>query len=630
MKSFCVQHRVPVIIVRNIILAGAILIGSVGGAHAQASVDITTRAMLGSGDRADDAAIWIHPNNESASIVLGVNKSDTINGGLYAFDLDGTSAINDNEWQEGTNLFDKGERYNNVDLRYGFPAGDEQWDIVCASNRTDRELDVFRVNTDSNGNFVGLEEVGEVPLGSGFAEGSDAPYGLGMFHDRRQNTFYVLTSDKEGKVAQYQLQYNPTGTGDERVVGTRVTGVLDVSQDGSEVEGIVADDERGVVYIAAEDKGIYRYATNEAGVLTGARTTVATVASSPALQADVEGLTMYYQPDGAGYLIASVQGRSQYAVYERAYSGNEANRYLKNFSIAGVEKTDGLDVTSVNLGGPFTSGMLVVHDGVGDTITRYKLVSWDQVANSGSPTLDIGPACNPRGECAVEEPEEDNGLSGEFTLRNNGLGGWLSGNADQSVDLSGNDREASQTWELIQQNNGRYRIKNRRFGTWLGAEGEETVSLRTSLGGNESWTLEKRSDNTYLLRNWASAQYLDGDEGAQVGLSRTPKPDDEWVLVRATNQETQTDPATTRKLATSSSAEPVLYPNPARSTVALSPATNPVASLTIYDIQGQAQIHRVFPQQMPIDISSLPDGIYVVSATYTDQTTALSKLVVSK
>ena len=154
MKLFCVQHHLSITILRNATLAWGVLISSMSGAHAQATVDVTTRAMLGSGDRADDAAIWIHPNNESASIVLGVNKSDTLNGGVYAFDLDGTSAINDNEWQEGTNLFDKGKRYNNIDLRYRFPAGDEQWDIVCASNRTDRELDVFRVTTDGNGNYA--------------------------------------------------------------------------------------------------------------------------------------------------------------------------------------------------------------------------------------------------------------------------------------------------------------------------------------------------------------------------------------------------------------------------------------------------------------------------------------------
>ena len=351
-----------------------------------------TQSMLGSGDRADDPAIWVNQRDTSKSIVFGVNKSrDGVNGGVYSFKLDG-KATTQQAWEEGVNLFEKGERYNNIDLRYGFKAGSERWDIVCASNRSDREIDVFRVITNSQGNFVRLEHVGEVPIGSGFIqEEEDAPYGLGMYHAKDLDKHFVLISDKEGRVGQYELSFNPQGSGDNQVIGSRVAGPLDVSRDESEVEGIVADDDRGVIYIAAEDNGIYRYPTNQNGVIVNNRVVVANEADKDYLQADLEGLALYQGADGSGYLIASVQEINEYAVFDREYSGNGANRYLKSVRIAGVEKTDGLDVSSTNFGGAFSKGLIVVHDGVNPNITNYKFAKWEDLADAGNPKLDSNP-----------------------------------------------------------------------------------------------------------------------------------------------------------------------------------------------------------------------------------------------
>ena len=348
-----------------------------------------TEAMLGGGDRADDPAIWVNSNKPGASIIFGVNKSgDKVNGGVYAFTLDG-QPVEQADWEEGVNLFEKGERYNNIDLRYDFKAGSERWDIVCASNRSDREIDVFRVLKTANGDFDGLEHVGEVPIGNGFTGGQDAPYGLGMYHAQELDKHFALTSDKEGRVGQYELAFNPGGLGDNQVTGRRVAGPLQISTDGSEVEGIVADDERKVIYIAAEDQGIYRYSLDDAGVLLNQRVTVADEENASYLDADLEGLALYKSRDGGGYLLSSVQGRSEYAVFERIFNPGQANVYLKNFSLSGVQNTDGLDVNSANFGAPFESGLLVVHDGVGDNPTNYKLAKWEDVARAGSPVLEI-------------------------------------------------------------------------------------------------------------------------------------------------------------------------------------------------------------------------------------------------
>jgi len=83
------------------------------------------------------------------------------------------------------------------------------------------------------------------------------------------------------------------------------------------------------------------------------------------LTSNVEGLALVYGANGAGYLVASSQGSSTYAIYRRAGD----NAYVANFAIGAandidaVSDTDGLDATAANLGPAFPQGLLVVQDG---------------------------------------------------------------------------------------------------------------------------------------------------------------------------------------------------------------------------------------------------------------------------
>ncbi|MGK7951779.1 MAG: phytase [Xenococcaceae cyanobacterium] len=80
---------------------------------------------------------------------------------------------------------------------------------------------------------------------------------------------------------------------------------------------------------------------------------------TPSLVPDVEGLTIYYGEDSNGYLLASSQGDSTFAIYDRAGS----NSYLEKFAIDNVEESDGADVINLPLGDKFSAGLLVVQDG---------------------------------------------------------------------------------------------------------------------------------------------------------------------------------------------------------------------------------------------------------------------------
>ena len=53
--------------------------------------------------------------------------------------------------------------------------------------------------------------------------------------------------------------------------------------------------------------------------------------------------------------------------------------------IDGASETDGLDVTSANLGGPWSKGMLVVQDGrkrMPEQAQNFKYIPWSDVANA--------------------------------------------------------------------------------------------------------------------------------------------------------------------------------------------------------------------------------------------------------
>ena len=362
-----------------------------------------TVAMNGRGDVADDACIWIDPVEPARSVLIATCKSAGAAGGLYAFTLSGARFGGADRWTSGVNWFAAGKKMNNVDVRSGFPSGPRRRDLVCASNRTDRTIDVFGVRCDAKGHFAGLELVGRIDIGDGFAAAPGAPYGLAMYHSRRWNRYFVLASDHRGRVAQFELLSNPRGKGAERVTARRHDDggrPWAITPDRTAVEGIVADDELDVIYIAGEDHGIWRFHARK-GVLDAASRVLVAAADRNAegrgpLVADVEGMAIYYAADGAGYLIASCQGpggRSRrhrlagtFAVFDRRFSPGRPNAHRMNFAIGAsptidaVQQTDGIDVSSADFGGRLAGGVFIAHDGAGSSPTNFKLVPWGAIA----------------------------------------------------------------------------------------------------------------------------------------------------------------------------------------------------------------------------------------------------------
>lgn len=314
-----------------------------------------TEPVSTGGDSADDATVWVNPSDPAQSLVIGTNKKR----GLAVYDLSGKEI-----------QFLADGQLNNVDQREGFPLAGKKVALVTASNRSNNSIAIYKIDAETRR----LENVaaGEIK--------TIQAYGACMYHSSKSGKFYYLVTSKQGWVEQYELFEAEAG----RVDAKKVRQI----KVGGQSEGCVADDELGYLYVGEEDVGIWKYQAEADASLEPIK--VDGTGSNGHLVADVEGLTIAYGSGGKGYLIASSQGNSTFAVYRREGS----NAYVKSFRIVdgakvdGVTDTDGIDVTTANLGPAFPNGVFVAQDGADDKGKQnFKLVPWPSIdAEAVSPT----------------------------------------------------------------------------------------------------------------------------------------------------------------------------------------------------------------------------------------------------
>ncbi len=322
-----------------------------------AVVAVVETAPVGSpGDAADDPAIWADPTNPANSLIIGTDKK----AGLTLYDMQGRVL---QHLPDG--------KMNNVDLREGFMLGGQPVVLVTASDRTNKAIAVYRLDTQA-GRLINVAD-GVQPTGQG------DPYGQCMYRSARSGKTFVFINDSNGEKRQWEL----VDAGNGKVRAVRVRDFAFSSQ----VEGCVADDATGQLYVAEEDAGLWRLSAEPDSGST--MTMLARVSDTPALKDDMEGVGLYDLGDGRGYLVASSQGNDSYAVFRR--EGDQA--YLGSFivvadgarGIDGVSETDGLEVSSRNLGPGFEHGALIAQDGrnvLPGENQNFKYVSWKSIADA--------------------------------------------------------------------------------------------------------------------------------------------------------------------------------------------------------------------------------------------------------
>lgn len=342
--------------------------------------DAPAGARLGD---ADDPAIWLHPADPARSLVAGALKD----GGMEIYDLSGGVV---------QSFSPEGARYNNVDVLYGFPLAGVATDLFVASDRNNDLLAAYAIDpaagkaenvTDPESPLV-FTPAGEE------SDGETTAYGIACYRDPESGTFYAFVSRREtNEVAQLELLERDGRVGWRTVRTLSLTLPESYGGDNPQIEGMVVDPELGVAYLAQEQVGIWKLAADPES--DGEPELIHPV-DDTVLVADAEGLTIYYGPEGTGYLLASSQGGSTFAVYTR----EGENTYLGSYRIAAgdvdsVEESDGAMVLNVALGDAFPQGLLVVHDGSNEpekmvedegelenVSTAFKFVPWQSVAES--------------------------------------------------------------------------------------------------------------------------------------------------------------------------------------------------------------------------------------------------------
>lgn len=302
-------------------------------------------------DAADDPAIWINKENPEKSLILGTNKE----AGLHVYNLEGAEL----------QFFPVG-CLNNVDLRDDFYFNNRNVAIVAASNCTLNTISLFYIDKNT---LTVSDTILNIKSSINFV------YGLCMYKSQKTGKFYVFVNGKGAEVEQWEILAN--------------NNILDVNlvrefRVNSKPEGMVADDESGLLFIGVEEEGILKinaepHSEFKANWLTGS-----IPVQNKSVSSDIEGLALYKTPDKT-YLVASSQGNFSFALFEVG----KTDRYLFSFvikdgEIDGAEETDGIEITNFPLNENYPEGMLIVHDGYNfrnDSIQaqNFKYISWEKI-----------------------------------------------------------------------------------------------------------------------------------------------------------------------------------------------------------------------------------------------------------
>jgi myo-inositol-hexaphosphate 3-phosphohydrolase/phosphodiesterase/alkaline phosphatase D-like protein len=394
---------------------------------------------------ADDPAVYVNATDSAKSLVVTSVK----NGGLRVYDLSGNLI-------QTINPSSPDVRYNNVDLQYGFTLGGQKVDIAVASDRNNDKLAIFKINpAGTGGNY--LENITDTsaatifqaaPFTAPFSASATSAYGLALYRSPVNNDYYAFTTRRQtGDVAQLKLVDKGNGKIGYELVRNFTVPSSTTPGATPQTEGIVADQETGLLYIGQEDVGIWKYNAEPTGGKAGTLIEKVKAEGGNNLTNDVEGLTIYYGKNGTGYLLASSQGDNTFAAYTREGNNDFIGRFGvgSNGSIDSVQESDGAEVINLPLGPNFPNGLFITQDGSNDPAkivngenisSNFKFVPFENIANTFTTPLTIDTTSyNPRNPVArlgVVESAFPNGIaSGDTTQTSTVL--WTRANVPGKV-----------------------------------------------------------------------------------------------------------------------------------------------------------------------------------------------------
>lgn len=317
----------------------------------QVAASDETDPVESEGDAADDPAIFVDRTRPERSLILGTDKDR----GLGVYDLEGNLL----------QFLDTGH-FNNVDVRDRFPLGGQEIAIAAACETSKEAVAIFRIDPEARR---------LVELDGRFELGVD-PAGLCLSRTADGRIYVFVTGfdrevEEDDWLSQWELLPRSDGSvGAKRVRRIRVS---------SACEGLVADDEAGVLYLAEENVGIWSLPVDPASAV--APRLRHRVHPDGKLHRDVEGLALADTRTGS-YLIASSQGSDDFVVFRRDDDLSYVTRFELSESpgIDRVTHTDGIEAFVGPLGHLYPAGLFIAQDDENDDGRQnFKLVCWSEV-----------------------------------------------------------------------------------------------------------------------------------------------------------------------------------------------------------------------------------------------------------
>lgn len=322
----------------------------------QVSAVAKTEEVSTQGDSADDTAIYINKENPEKSLIIGTNK----NAGVIVYDLLG------NKLQE----FPDGEP-NNIDIRYNFPFEGKKIPLIATGNREVNTIDFYTIGDDGLLARLNIRN---------FDAGLEV-YGFCMYKSPLTSEYFVFVNSKKGEVIQWQVAE------DENNIGSLILSQARFFKINSQVEGCVADEYYRRFYIGEEKVGIWQLGAEKDD--TSEPILIDSTLPEGHLVADVEGLSLYRQPNGEGYLVASSQGENAFNLYKRD-SMEYVGKFTVDYMAKKIQNTDGVEVSSHALSSLYPYGLIVVQDGnESNPFQSFKLVPWQNLAAKFEPVLNL-------------------------------------------------------------------------------------------------------------------------------------------------------------------------------------------------------------------------------------------------
>lgn len=401
-RILCTALTAPALLVPFALMpSAAVAAEPTGGARSPAPRAVTARAetpplfddAAGGDADADDPAIWVHPQDPAASLVVATAK----NAGLRVYDLAGHE-LQSIAAPAAPGPDDEAGRFNNVDLVTGFRLGSRTVDLAVVSDRGRDTLRFYRVDpvarrlvdvtaADVPYAFSADQaQVNEQRTAYGLASWSSGGRAYALASRRSTPDMGLFELVARGATVTYRRVDSLSLPAEFRLPDGSSWSPCADPGDGPQVEGTVVDVENGVAYLGQETVGLWRVPvaggrfagrpamverTREFGIPAAfdpeEDECVVDYAADPGyggrIAADVEGLTIQRTGLRSGTLLASSQGDDTFYTYDR-----RSNRPLGRFAVTagpavdGSQQCDGAAVSSVPLPG-FPGGLLVVQDG---------------------------------------------------------------------------------------------------------------------------------------------------------------------------------------------------------------------------------------------------------------------------